>query len=79
VGRNHEAVPRLKLAVVSALMAGQDAEISPARENRERVGAMMGSALAGVAYAEEQQGHFAGPAVAKRGLGLQFSGPTEGP
>lgn len=47
-----------QFAVVSALLAVQDAEIRLASENRDRVGAMMGSALAGLAYAEEQLGHF---------------------
>ena len=35
-------------------LALDDAEIDLAREDRERVGAMMGTALGGVAYAEEQ-------------------------
>ena len=47
-----------QFAVASARMAVQDAGLNFARENRERVGAMMGSALAGVAYAEEQLGCF---------------------
>ena len=47
-----------QFAVVSALLAVQDAEITLASENRNRVGAMMGSALAGVGYAEEQLGNF---------------------
>jgi Beta-ketoacyl synthase, N-terminal domain len=47
-----------QFAVVSALLAVQDAEITLASENRERVGAMMGSALGGVGYAEEQLGRF---------------------
>jgi 3-oxoacyl-[acyl-carrier-protein] synthase II len=47
-----------QFAVVSALMAVQDAEIRLTQENRDRVGAMMGSALAGVAYAEQQLGCF---------------------
>lgn len=47
-----------QFAVVASRMALQDAELSLERENRERVGAMMGSALGGVAYAEEQMGKY---------------------
>ena len=43
-----------QLAVTSALLALGDAEIAPAKENPDRVGAMMGSALGGVAFAEAQ-------------------------
>jgi 3-oxoacyl-[acyl-carrier-protein] synthase II len=41
-------------AVVSAQQALADAEIDLATEDRERVGAMMGTALGGVGYAETQ-------------------------
>jgi 3-oxoacyl-[acyl-carrier-protein] synthase II len=42
------------LTVITARMALEDSGIDLARENRERIGAMMGSALGGVGYAEEQ-------------------------
>ena len=45
-------------AVATARLALADAEIDLAREDRERVGSMMGTALGGVAYAEEQLGNF---------------------
>jgi len=47
-----------QLAVTSARLALRDAELDPARENTDRVGAMMGSALGGVAFAESQVGHY---------------------
>src|SRR5437667_8376500 len=47
-----------QLAVTSARFALADAEIAPAREDRDRIGAMMGSALGGVAFAEAQVGGF---------------------
>jgi 3-oxoacyl-[acyl-carrier-protein] synthase II len=43
-----------QFSVVSARMALEDADLDLARENRERVGAMMGSAMGGVVYAEHQ-------------------------
>jgi 3-oxoacyl-[acyl-carrier-protein] synthase II len=43
-----------QFSVVAARMAIEDADLDLAREDRDRVGAMMGSALGGVAYAEEQ-------------------------
>ena len=43
-----------QLAVASARLALADAELQPEREDRDRIGAMMGSALGGVAYAEAQ-------------------------
>jgi 3-oxoacyl-[acyl-carrier-protein] synthase II len=43
-----------QLAVTSARLALADAELDPAREDGDRIGAMMGSALGGVAFAEEQ-------------------------
>jgi 3-oxoacyl-[acyl-carrier-protein] synthase II len=39
-------------------MAVEDAELDLATEDRERVGSMMGTALGGVGYAEEQLGIF---------------------
>jgi 3-oxoacyl-[acyl-carrier-protein] synthase II len=44
--------------VACAKLAIEDAELDLARENRERIGAMMGSALGGISYAEEQFGIF---------------------
>jgi 3-oxoacyl-[acyl-carrier-protein] synthase II len=43
-----------QLAVTSARFALADAELDPRREDGDRVGAMMGSALGGVAFAEAQ-------------------------
>ncbi|HVO34146.1 MAG TPA: beta-ketoacyl-ACP synthase II [Gemmatimonadales bacterium] len=48
-----------QLAVVAAGLALADAELALEREDRDRVGAMMGSALGGVAHAEQQAGAFA--------------------
>jgi 3-oxoacyl-[acyl-carrier-protein] synthase II len=47
-----------QFSVAAARMALADACIDLAREDRERVGAMMGTALGGVGYAEEQLGVF---------------------
>ena len=47
-----------QLAVTSARLALGDAALDPARENPDRVGVMMGSALGGVAFAESQVGQF---------------------
>src|SRR6266508_2560423 len=47
-----------QFSVVSAQMALEDAEIDLQRENRDRVGAMMGTALGGIGYAENQLGVF---------------------
>jgi 3-oxoacyl-[acyl-carrier-protein] synthase II len=47
-----------QLAVTSARFALADAELDPRRENGDRVGAMMGSALGGVAFAEAQVERF---------------------
>ncbi|MGQ0767279.1 MAG: beta-ketoacyl-ACP synthase II [Gemmatimonadota bacterium] len=49
-----------QFSVVAARMAIEDAGLDLAREDRERIGTMMGSALGGVAYAEEQLGVFLG-------------------
>ena len=45
-------------SVAAARLALDDAALDLAREDRERVGAMMGTALGGVGYAEEQLGVF---------------------
>src|SRR3989440_6909801 len=59
---NAKRVKRLdrfaQLAVTSARLALADAELDPGREDGDRVGAMMGSALGGVAFAEAQVGSF---------------------
>ena len=47
-----------QLAVTSARLALADAGLEPAREDPDRVGAMMGSALGGVAFAESQVGNY---------------------
>jgi 3-oxoacyl-[acyl-carrier-protein] synthase II len=47
-----------QLAVTSARLALEDADIHPEREDTDRVGSMMGSALGGVAFAEAQVPHF---------------------
>src|SRR5690348_3396793 len=47
-----------QLAVTSARFALADAELDPAREDRDRIGTMMGSALGGVAFAESQIASF---------------------
>ena len=43
-----------QFSVAATRLALQDAELDLAREDRERVGSMMGTALGGVGYAEEQ-------------------------
>ena len=48
-----------QLAVVAALLALRDAALDLGREDRDRVGASMGSALGGVGYAEEQVAAYA--------------------
>lgn len=45
-------------SVVAAKMAIEDAQLDLQREDRELIGTMMGSALGGVAYAEDQLGLF---------------------
>jgi len=47
-----------QFSVAAARMAIVDAALDLAREDRERIGAMMGSALGGVGYAEEQLSNF---------------------
>jgi 3-oxoacyl-[acyl-carrier-protein] synthase II len=55
-----------QLAVVSARLALGDAGLDLAREDRDRIGATMGSALGGVAFAESQVGRYLAEGV--RGL-----------
>ena len=47
-----------QFSVVAARQALEDAHLDLASEDRDRIGAMMGSALGGVAYAEDQLGMF---------------------
>ena len=47
-----------QFSVVAARLALEDAGIDPAREDRERIGSMMGTALGGCAYAEHQMGEY---------------------
>ena len=47
-----------QFSVAASRLALEDAALDLAREDRERVGAMMGTALGGVGYAEEQLGVF---------------------
>jgi 3-oxoacyl-[acyl-carrier-protein] synthase II len=47
-----------QLSVVAANMALADAHIALEQEDRERIGVMMGTALGGVGYAEEQLGRY---------------------
>lgn len=47
-----------QLSVIAANMAMADAGIDLATESRENIGVMMGTALAGVGYAEEQLGRY---------------------
>jgi 3-oxoacyl-[acyl-carrier-protein] synthase II len=47
-----------QLSVASARLALLDGELDVTCEDRERIGAMMGTALGGVGYAEEQLGRF---------------------
>lgn len=47
-----------QFSVVAARMALEDSSIDLTRENRDRVGSTMGTALGGIAYAEGQLAHF---------------------
>ncbi|MDQ6888344.1 MAG: beta-ketoacyl-ACP synthase II [Gemmatimonadota bacterium] len=47
-----------QFSVSATRLALEDARIDLAREDRERIGAMMGTALGGIGYAEEQCGVF---------------------
>jgi 3-oxoacyl-[acyl-carrier-protein] synthase II len=47
-----------QFSVIGALLAIEDSGIDLAREDRDRIGTMMGTALGGIAYAEEQAGRF---------------------
>ncbi len=60
-----------QLAVASARLALADAELAPEREDRDRMGAMMGSALGGVAFAESQVPKYLAEGV--RGLDVSLA------
>ena len=47
-----------QFSVVGAMLALQDGGLDLASEDRERIGATMGTALGGIGYAEEQAGRF---------------------
>ena len=47
-----------QFSVAASRLALEDSGLDLAREDRERIGAMMGTALGGVGYAEEQLGRF---------------------
>jgi len=47
-----------QFSVAAARLAMEDSGIRLEREDRERIGAMMGTALGGIGYAEEQLGRF---------------------
>ncbi len=47
-----------QFSVAAARMAVDDSRIDLAHEDRDRVGALMGTALGGIGYAEEQLGNF---------------------
>ncbi|MEX0691547.1 MAG: beta-ketoacyl-ACP synthase II [Gemmatimonadales bacterium] len=47
-----------QMGVAAAKMALADADLDPATENRDRIGVMMGSALGGISFAEEQAAVF---------------------
>jgi 3-oxoacyl-[acyl-carrier-protein] synthase II len=58
-GRRARRLDRFgQFAVAASRLALDDARLDLAAEDRDRVGAMMGTALGGVAYAEEQLGVF---------------------
>jgi 3-oxoacyl-[acyl-carrier-protein] synthase II len=61
-----------QFSVAAARMAITDAGLNPAREDRDRIGAMMGTALGGVAHGEAQSLKFytEGPKAVDPGLAL---------
>ncbi len=60
-------------SVVAARMAAADAELDLAREDRDRIGTMMGSALGGIGYAEEQLGRYLAHGLPAVDAGLALS------
>jgi 3-oxoacyl-[acyl-carrier-protein] synthase II len=80
VAADHLESKRLKrmnryaaFSVVAARMAAADAQLDLAREDRDRIGTMMGSALAGIGYAEEQLGRYLGQGLPAVDAGLALS------
>jgi 3-oxoacyl-[acyl-carrier-protein] synthase II len=78
-GSDHIETRKLKrldrfaqFSVAATRMALDDARLTPARENRDRVGVMMGTALGGVAHGEAQSRIFylEGPRAVDPGLAL---------
>jgi 3-oxoacyl-[acyl-carrier-protein] synthase II len=61
-----------QFSVAATRMALADAELDPAREDPDRIGAMMGTALGGVAHGEGQYRHFmtGGPRAVDPALAL---------
>jgi 3-oxoacyl-[acyl-carrier-protein] synthase II len=78
--RRHKRLDRFgQFSVAAARMALQDGHLDVAHEDRDRVGAMMGTALGGVAYAEDQHGkyHDGGVRAVDPGLALSvFAGAS---
>ncbi len=76
--RRHKRLDRFgQFSVAAARMALEDSGITLAAEDRDRIGAMMGTALGGVAYAEDQHGkyHQGGVRAVDPGLALSvFAG-----
>lgn len=62
-----------QIGVASARLALADAGLDPAREDRDRIGVMMGSALGGVAYAEQQAAVFQRDGLRHVDAGLALS------
>jgi 3-oxoacyl-[acyl-carrier-protein] synthase II len=62
-----------QLGVAAARLALEDANLDPACEDRDRVGVMMGSALGGVAHAEEQAGVYMTEGLRSVDAGLALS------
>jgi 3-oxoacyl-[acyl-carrier-protein] synthase II len=80
VAADHLESKRLKrmnryavFSVVAARMATADAELDLAREDRDRIGTMMGSALAGIGYAEDQLGRYLAQGLPAVDAGLALS------
>jgi 3-oxoacyl-[acyl-carrier-protein] synthase II len=68
-----------QFALVAARLALQDAALDPAREDRDRIGAMMGTALGGVSKAEAEHARYLteGVRAVDPGLALTvFTGAT---
>ncbi len=62
-----------QLGVSAARLAIENSEINLQRENRDRVGVMMGSALGGIAFAEHQSGIYVREGIKAVSPGLALS------